>query len=175
MFLKLFLHGCAIFLIYIMSFSSYAYTPQTGDLIFHQSRSSQSAAIRLITQSNYTHMGIVMMRKGKPYVFEAISTTRYTPLNKWIARGKNSHVVIKRVRTPLTDAQKQKLHKLAARYQGKSYDTHFEWNDNRLYCSELAWKMYDKALNMQIGQLQKIKDLQLIASHYSEETNGILR
>lgn len=176
-FTSLFRCFCAFFLL-VFSFSSNAYTPQTGDMIFHQSQSSQSAAIQLITQSQYSHMGMIMMRENKPYVFEAVSTIRYTPLDKWIARGKNSHVVIKRVNTPLTDAQKQKLHKLAASYLGTSYDTHFEWSDNRMYCSELAWKMYDKALNMQIGQLQKIKDFNLshpiiqkkLTEYYSKKT-----
>ena len=32
-------------------------------------------------------MGVIFIRDGKPYVFEAIATVRYTPLDNWIARG----------------------------------------------------------------------------------------
>ena len=50
-----------------------------GDIIFHTSRSSQSAAIQRATHSPYSHVGVVFFRDGKPYVFEAIATVRYTP------------------------------------------------------------------------------------------------
>jgi hypothetical protein len=35
------------------------YEPRNGDIIFHTSRSAQSVAIQLATQSRYSHMGIV--------------------------------------------------------------------------------------------------------------------
>jgi Permuted papain-like amidase enzyme, YaeF/YiiX, C92 family len=54
-----------------------------GDIIFHTSRSAQSAAIQRATHSPYSHMGIVLYRDGKPFVFEAIATVRYTPLTNW--------------------------------------------------------------------------------------------
>ena len=45
-----------------------------GDVIFQTSRSSQSVAIQRATHSPYSHMGIVFVRNGKPYVFEAAAT-----------------------------------------------------------------------------------------------------
>src|SRR6185503_6516185 len=56
-----------------------------GDIIFHTSRSAQSVAIQRATHSPYSHVGLIFIRDGKPYVFEAISTVRYTPLAKWTA------------------------------------------------------------------------------------------
>ena len=47
------------------------YHPQDGDVIFHVSESSQSTAIKLGTLSRYSHCGIIIMKKGKPYVLEA--------------------------------------------------------------------------------------------------------
>ncbi|VTR45020.1 Orthopoxvirus protein of uncharacterised function (DUF830) [Serratia fonticola] len=44
---------------------------QDGDIIFHTSRSAQSLAIQQATGSRYSHMGIIVLRDGKPYVFEA--------------------------------------------------------------------------------------------------------
>ena len=41
-------------------------------------------------------------------------------------------------------------------YSGKS-------TDNRIYCSELVWKLYDNALNIQIGELQRLKEFNLKA------------
>jgi hypothetical protein len=58
-----------------------------GDLIFQTSKSSQSLAIQRATGSPYSHMGLIFNRDGKPYVFEAVATVRFTPLDQWIARG----------------------------------------------------------------------------------------
>ena len=43
---------------------------QDGDIIFQNSRSSQSEAIRRATHSPWTHMGLVIFRNGDPYVLE---------------------------------------------------------------------------------------------------------
>jgi hypothetical protein len=73
-----------------------------GDLIFQTSRSTQSLAIQRATGSPYSHMGIVFLREGKLYVFEAIATVRFTPLDHWIARGAGHHFVLKRLRNANT-------------------------------------------------------------------------
>lgn len=137
---------------------------QDGDIIFHSSRSAQSAAIQMATHSKYSHMGIVFFRHGAPYVYEAISTVQYTPLNKWVARGDGGHYVVKRLRnadTLLTPEAVSKLKQVAAKLEGKPYDLTFEWSDARIYCSELVWKIYERALGLRIGQLQKLRDFDL--------------
>ena len=65
---------------------------------------------------------MILHRDGKPYVFEAIATVRYTPLEKWIARGAKGHFVVKRLAAGLTDQQAAKLRKAASYYEGKPYD-----------------------------------------------------
>jgi hypothetical protein len=135
-----------------------------GDIIFQTSMSSQSQAIQRATGSRYSHMGIIFLRKGSPYVFEAIKTVQYTSLDKWIRRGQGKHFVVKRFQDSkriLTEASISKLKKEAQRYKGKPYDLTFEWSDDRIYCSELVWKIYDRALNIQIGRLQKLRDFNL--------------
>ncbi|WP_018607810.1 YiiX family permuted papain-like enzyme [Uliginosibacterium gangwonense] len=139
---------------------------QEGDVIFQTSRSAQSLAIQLATGSRYSHMGIVLFRAGKPYVFEASATARYTPLQAWIDRGEGQHYVLKRLRTAttsLTPAAIKKLYAAARTFEGRPYDLTFEWSDQRVYCSELAWKMYDRALDLKIGELQHLRDFNLSA------------
>ncbi|MDR2711339.1 MAG: YiiX family permuted papain-like enzyme [Burkholderiales bacterium] len=133
-----------------------------GDLIFHTSRSPLSQAIQEATSSRYSHMGIIFYRQDKPYVFEASAKVEYTPLNTWIARGERKHYVVKRLKDiSLTPEDLAKMHKAADAYFGKPYDLAFEWSDDRLYCSELVWKIYQNALGIQIGKLQKIRDFNL--------------
>jgi uncharacterized protein YycO len=135
-----------------------------GDIIFQTSRSAQSIVIQKATHSKYSHMGIIFMREGKPYVYEANKTVQYTPLKEWIARGEGGHYVVKRLRDAdliLTSDALAKLRKVAEPFRGKPYDLTFEWSDSRIYCSELVWKIYDRGMGIQIGHLQKLRDFDL--------------
>ncbi|KEY60853.1 putative cell wall-associated hydrolase-like protein [Serratia sp. DD3] len=134
---------------------------QEGDIIFQQSRSSQSLAIQQATGSPYSHMGIILLRNGKPYVFEAAGQVKYTPLNAWIARGEGKHFVIKRLKNggqPLSELQQLRIRQQAQQFVNLPYDMQFTWSDNKMYCSELVWKIYDRALGVPIGKLQKISE-----------------
>ena len=99
-------------------------------------------------------------------MLEASAAVRYTPLNKWIVQGNDGHYVVKCLKnasTQLTATTTHKLHDEAKRFIGRPYDLTFEWSDNRIYCSELVWKLYDNALNIQFGELQELKDFNLSA------------
>jgi hypothetical protein len=135
-----------------------------GDIIFQTSRSEQSIAIQKATRSPYSHMGIVFIRNGIPYVYEAIGTVQYTPLRKWVDRGEGGHYVVKRLHEAdriLTSQAVKKLRLAGAKFQGKPYDSYFEWSDKRIYCSELVWKIYDRGIGIRVGRLQKLRHLDL--------------
>ena len=154
-----------IFIIGLL-FTSYTaiagYLPQDGDIIFQSSQSNQSKAIEQATNSPYSHVGIIFIKNGKPYVFEAASKVIYTPLDKWINRGKNKTYVIKRLKNhPLSQQEITSLKQVAHKFENKPYDIWFGWDDNYIYCSELVWKIYNKALNLKIGKLQTVKDFNL--------------
>lgn len=121
---------------------AWAYAPQDGDILFQTSRSAQSVAIQKATHSPYSHVGIVLFRDSRPYVFEAVQPVKFTPLKAWIMRGKDGRYVAKRTRKPLSTAALAAMRRLATRYAGRPYDPTFEWSDQRMYCSELVWKLY---------------------------------
>jgi hypothetical protein len=142
----------------------YAPAVRDGDLIFQTSRSSQSVAIQRATGSAYSHMGLIFVRDGTPYVFEAVATVRFTPLDRWIARGAGHHFVVKRLRnadTVLDTTGINRLRTAALRFAGRPYDLTFEWSDDRIYCSELVWKAYDRGIGIDIGVLQTMRDFNL--------------
>lgn len=135
-----------------------------GDLIFQTSQSAQSQAIQLATKSKYSHCGIVYKEDGKWYVFEAIQPVQKTPLDAWIARGKDSHYVVKRLKKAnevLTKASFTKMKAAAQKMGGKDYDLYFEWSDDKIYCSELIWKIYKESTGLEIGKLQELRDFDL--------------
>ena len=44
---------------------------------------------------------------------------------------------------------------------GKSYDIHFDWSDDKMYCSELVWKIYKECANIEVGGLKPLKEYDL--------------
>ena len=152
--------------IFSLLFASYTaianYQPHDGDVIFQSSQSNQSKAIEQATNSPYSHVGIIFIKNGRPYVFEAASKVIYTPLDKWINRGKNKTYVIKRLKNhSLSQQEITSLKQVAHKFENKPYDIWFGWDDKYIYCSELVWKIYNRALKLKIGQLQTIKDFNL--------------
>ncbi|MBI2837830.1 MAG: YiiX family permuted papain-like enzyme [Acidobacteria bacterium] len=139
-------------------------TVRSGDVVFHTSRSAQSLAIQRATGSKYSHMGIVMFRGGQPYVLEAIATVRWTPLESWVARGDGGDVVVKRLKNAtdlLTQTALDRVTTESKRFIGKPYDLTFEWSDDRIYCSELVWKLFKRSLGIEVGSLQRVRDFNL--------------
>lgn len=137
---------------------------KNGDLIFQTSLSGQSKAIQLATNSKYSHCGIVYSDNGQYFVFEAIQPVKTTPLDKWIARGKDGHYVIKRLKNAdqvLNAETLQKMKQEGEKFKDKNYDLTFEWTDDKIYCSELIWKVYQRATGIEIGKLQKLSDFDL--------------
>lgn len=135
-----------------------------GDIIFHTSRSAQSAAIQRATHSRYSHMGLLLHKDGKPYVFEAAATVKFTPLAQWIARGEGGRYVVKRWREApqrLDAAGIARLRREATALAGRPYDLAFAWSDARIYCSELVWKAYQRAFGVRLGETQRLRDFDL--------------
>jgi hypothetical protein len=116
-----------------------------GDIIFHTSKSSQSKMLQIATNSNITHVGVIFFKSGKPYVFEAVSPVKITPLQQFINRGVGSRYSVKRSKTPLTSSELKIMMEYGKRQLGKPYDLKFEWSNEKIYCSELVWKIYHYA------------------------------
>ena len=143
---------------------------QNGDVIFQTSQSRQSKAIQLATKSKYSHVGIIYNNSNKLYVFEAVQPVKITPLENWINRGKDKHYVVKRLinsNSILDSKTISKMKQVGEKYLNKNYDIHFEWTDDKIYCSELVWKIFKEAANIEIGELEKLSDFDL--------TNNVVR
>ena len=137
---------------------------QNGDIIFQTSTSPQSLAIQKVTNSKYSHMGIIYVEGDYYYVYEAINKVKKTNLRDWIERGENSDCVVKRIKNAkniLSKSNLLKIKKIGEKYLGKNYDSHFEWSNEKMYCSELVWKLYNESIGIEIGELKELKDFDL--------------
>jgi len=132
-----------------------------GDLVFHRSQSSQAAAIAAATGSEYTHVGVVFHIEGSPMVFEAVEPVKMTSFSDWKRRGKGGHVVVKRLEEGVSPQALEKMEALREKWLGLHYDAMFQWSDDRMYCSELAWKLFDQATGIQLGALKPLTEFEL--------------
>lgn len=139
-------------------------TYKDGDIIFQVSKSGQSKAIQLATNSRYSHMGLIYETNGELYVYEAVEPVKLTKLKDWIERGENSHYVVKRLKDSknlLTRENIKKMKDVGQKFKGKNYDIYFEWSDDKIYCSELVWKIYKESFDLEIGKLQELREFDL--------------
>ena len=164
--------GCALFIANSMFGNilfgdrpiSILYKIQEGDMIFQTSQSKQSEAVRLATNSKFSHCGIVFIEKGQKFVFEAVQPVKYTLLESWLIHGKENHFVVTRLKNAsllLSSKTLQKMKNYAKRLNNKNYDLYFDWSDDKIYCSELVWKIYKNGAGIELCPLQKLKDFNL--------------
>ncbi|MBI1267703.1 MAG: YiiX family permuted papain-like enzyme [Cryomorphaceae bacterium] len=137
---------------------------QSGDLVFQVSKSEQSEAIQKATGSKYSHVGIVFFEGDLPYVYEAVGPVRKIDLDHWRMQGTTDEFAVKRLKNAaevLTAANLKKLQSAGKRFAGLPYDFKFEWSDDKIYCSELVWKIYHEALGIELCKKRKLSDYNL--------------
>lgn len=128
-----------------------------GDVIFQTSQSEQSPLIQIGTRSMITHCGIVVMKGGKPYVLETLKTLVLTPLDKFIARGKDGRYWLKR-------SNKDNIKIKYNSYLGKPYDLAFKFDNGKFYCSELIYDIYIKQLGIELCKPKKVGDYLILGT-----------
>lgn len=130
---------------------------QHGDLIFQTSGSGQSTAIFASTGSLFTHMGVLRQTKNGFVVMEAAGPVREMPIMDWINRGTFKRYTVMRLR----DVSKQTLNAMAEKaksYFGLPYDPYFLFDEDRLYCSEFVYRIYEAA-GVRLGKIQQMSEL----------------
>ena len=133
---------------------------QSGDLIFEVSTSSQAKAVALASRSPIGHVGIVAAHDGVVTVVEAVQPVREVPIEDFKSKGIDWTVSRLKHPPPEHDWAERVL-RVARKWKGKPYDSLFEWSDEKLYCSELVWKAFDRGAGIQLVAPQHIRDLDL--------------
>lgn len=117
---------------------------QEGDIFFQYNHSPTCDAIRIATQSKFSHCGILLQKNNTWYIFEAIGPVKYTALKDWIGQGDDNYFEQLRLRTP-EKLDVEKVHTYASVLNNKPYDSYYLWDNANIYCSELVWKLYKYA------------------------------
>jgi hypothetical protein len=137
---------------------------QNGDIIFTKTSGKQAVAVLAATDSPWTHTAIIFIKDGRPMVLEAVQPVQIITLDAYLKRsGSKSNHRFKRLIDPSLlkpDAFKRST-KWAKKHVGKNYDGRFQWSDNKLYCSELVWKVYSQCADIELCKVKRVKDYNL--------------
>lgn len=134
---------------------------ENGDLVFQTIKSPQTLAITLASKSPYSHVGIIKLDKsGNPLVVEAVGPVREISLEKWIEQGIAGRITILRIENLNTSEAQNALTK-AKTYYGRPYDFLFLFDKDKIYCSELVYYAFKEGANIDLGKIEKIKNLEI--------------
>jgi cell wall-associated NlpC family hydrolase len=134
---------------------------ENGDLVFETSSSSQSAAIRWATRSPWSHVGIVETDGRHAAVIEAAGRVRRTPWAAFRRRARRGGEILVLRPRDLDAAARAAAVERARGFLGRPYDARFGWGDDRIYCSELVVKAYERASGISYGRRERVRDLRL--------------
>ena len=134
-----------------------------GDIIFQSSQSEQCEAVRIATNSKFSHCGIIFYEGEKCYVYEAVQPVKKTLFKDWIKHGLDSKCLIMRLKdtTSLNKSSLDKMQSYSKNFFNKDYDIYFEWSDEKIYCSEYVWKIYKTGANIELCNLEKLSSFNL--------------
>lgn len=132
-----------------------------GDIVYIKSQSTQSKLLKLTTNSDWTHVGMLFKRNGGWDVIEAVQPVQWTSIYSFVRRSKNFDFVIQR---PKFSFDPKIVKAYSESKLGLNYDLIFAWDDSRWYCSELVWKAFTEVSSLKLGELQRIGELQNIDS-----------
>jgi len=131
-----------------------------GDILFIQSQTQQAAALREATESVWTHVGILIKDKTGWQVAEAIGPLKMTPIKDFISRSKNKAFEVYRFKYFDPQTMRSSLLAELPKYN-KPYDIYFEWNEDKIYCSELTYKVFMDVTGQEMGSIQQMKEMRL--------------
>lgn len=131
---------------------------QTGDLLFVRGTSWRSRIVLLINGdgSDFSHVGLVWRRNGRPFVIHATPTSSdkpegggvmLVPLRKFLSTKHVLQAALYRVKDRKRDIAKRAA-ATAQRYAAQTlpFDHDFDASTpSKLYCTELIWRAYRTA------------------------------
>ncbi len=131
---------------------------QDGDIIFHQATGELPEVISGVTGSPINHCGMIILQGEQVMVIEASIIVEMTPVDEWIRRGNNQHFALLRSRKIPGDKFPLIVDE-AKKFLGLPYDFQYELSDEKIYCSELIYKAYQRGAGVKTGKIQRLGDL----------------
>lgn len=133
-----------IFLL-VTTFNAFALELKSGDILLQPLHCWACNLIEAETKSEYSHIGVVTkVKDGVVYVGEAFLKVREIPLEEFNSKTQKG-LKLKVMRPYFSSPSLSK--NFDTFFKGLPYDSAYLWDDNKIYCSELLYKLF-RSLNM---------------------------
>jgi hypothetical protein len=128
---------------------------KTGDVVLRMMDASDSAGIAKITDSNYSHSGIIQVKDGRVWVLDSYprsgDSTVLIRFEEFFADHAGEKIIrgVVLTITGLSDGIRNAINDIIKKYDAAetTFDRSFKIDDSQyvLYCSELVWRVLKEA------------------------------
>lgn len=134
---------------------------QVGDVVFIRIPRQPFTQVSDATSSWTNHVGIVSDVSGKePVIAESrVPLSGETSWSKFVQRSDNGRVAVTRLDTPLDTQQQLKLRKAVAAKRGILYDSGFDMDSKKQFCSRYVREVVDEAAGVKLGEVEDFATL----------------
>ena len=148
-----------------------------GDIVFQNSETAQSKIIESVTKAKFNQCGVVLSDStGNLFVYEVQDTVTQIPLEDWVKKGTDKHFVVMRLKNAnniLSKGILAKMKKIASLQIGKPFDDQFNWDDSKIYCSELVYKIYYYTTGLELATPTTLKSFDLSNDTLKKKLNEL--
>jgi hypothetical protein len=139
--------------------SAERYQPQVGDVLFQSlPHGTLIDTIEAATHSPFSHCGIVADGPRGWVVVEANGSVKEMKLEDWLGQGREGAFVACRFTSKYAEKAPQVVAE-ARKYLGKPYDVHYDFDDEKIYYSELVFKAFKTVCGEECGKVVTLGDL----------------
>ncbi len=120
---------------------------RNGDILFGDLCCDERDAIRISTESPFTHAGIFYANNKGKNVIEAHGKVKLTELEEWLKKCQK-RVAVARVKAEYGAIAHEAAHQ-ALNFLGRPYNHYYEDTTDKLYCASLIYYAFKLANNNQ--------------------------
>jgi len=141
--------------------SELASTVRVGDLVFIRIRYPPFKAIASATGTWTNHVGIVVdFNRSGPIIAESrVPLSRRTTLNAYVRRSEDGRLAVLRLPRRLTNQEAERVRAAAYARLGRLYDTGFDIDSHRQFCSRFVHEVLKEACDESLGEISTLAAL----------------
>lgn len=132
-----------------------------GDIVFTRISGAPFSQIADATRTWTNHVGIVVEfnRFGAVIAESRVPVSCRTLFSFFARRSAQGRVAVLRPRRPLSDEDIRRLRGAVRRRLGRFYDTGFNLNSRRQFCSRFVREVLEESTGIEVGDVETFRDL----------------
>ena len=133
-----------------------------GDLIFISNPNVPDKLLQSITKTKFSHVGIVIRERGKAMVYYTTSIVKKVTVPEFIALSVNGKYDVMRMKDTIMIAGLNNFFvDEAKKLLGRPYDNKFSWLDMEIYNTELVWKIFKRATQIELCEAKLFDKIEI--------------